>query len=604
MSYLKNITIAIALCTIAIVQANPKNNHSTLKDIQQQNQQLTLPLTIGVINKIPVKMNDGLTTIIFPGPITEIAGRNISSTGNGCDFAIVGKPNSTSFAIAAMAPNVNGTLTVTYKNNLYILYIYQDKNQACATVRFTDTESITSTSYSNTTPNVSSARLISLIDISKNYHAILTRYPSLLANTQRKEYKNRYRCGAYDIHLLSVTRFEAEDTLIFQLELENLTDKEILYDKHSFSAHTGSSISYMSVSDATGVMPPRSKTSAYFGITSTSTGGRNNLLPDNEWLLGLSTRNVHLNQVTQIKDNIKANLEKERKQKLAQEKEITQKLKKLDTLSRQLTQEQKQLKEKILRLNNLEAKLKKQEELLNQREKALDKEKDQKAAQDKEFAQRQKKLDLISTQLANEQKKLEEKVSLLNNSQNQLKAKEEKLTLEQKSFNLEKAQFTKEKADYLDKNKQELNKYKKELENQNELKQKENQLLLLKEQEKIKKLQSSLDTKVEDYQKKTRNLLQKEKALMLKETQLQKLQSKLQTKEKLLLNKEEVANSVIKDLVTKTLPKLNSLNTNNSSNEVKKQPLKSVETNKTTNVKKVESTPNNQPSNKEEKANI
>jgi hypothetical protein len=123
---LKLVFIAIAIFAIANLIAGTNNqNTPSFNEIKNQNKQLTIPLSIGVINKIPVKMNDGITTIVFPGPITEIAGRNISSTGNNTDFAIMAQPNATSFSIVAMAPNVNATLTVTYKNNLYILYIYQ-----------------------------------------------------------------------------------------------------------------------------------------------------------------------------------------------------------------------------------------------------------------------------------------------------------------------------------------------------------------------------------------------------------------------------------------------------------------------------------------------
>ena len=91
-----------------------------------------------------------------------------------------------------------------------------------------------------------------------------------------------------------------EDTVIFHLALENLTDEEIAYDKYSFSAQAGGSIYYMSVSDASGLMPPKSKTHVWFGITSTAEGGRNNLKADNDWLLALTTREAHLDQLQSV----------------------------------------------------------------------------------------------------------------------------------------------------------------------------------------------------------------------------------------------------------------------------------------------------------------
>ncbi len=38
-----------------------------------------------------------------------------------------------------------------------------------------------------------------------------------------------------------------------------------------------------SIVDAAGDIPPNATVTAYFGITGTSTGGRNNLTPKNDW---------------------------------------------------------------------------------------------------------------------------------------------------------------------------------------------------------------------------------------------------------------------------------------------------------------------------------
>ena len=89
----------------------------------------------------------------------------------------------------------------------------------------------------------------------------------------------------------------------------HLTEDEIKYDKHSFSAHAGDGIYYMSVSDASGIMPPKSETFAWFGITSTPRGGRNNLKADNDWLIALTTQEMHIENIQSVKDELR---EKER----------------------------------------------------------------------------------------------------------------------------------------------------------------------------------------------------------------------------------------------------------------------------------------------------
>ena len=153
-------------------------------------------------------------------------------------------------------------------------------------------------------------------------------YPDSVAGVERALFKNRYRCGKYDIHLDEAIRFEEEDTVIFKLRLNNLTTDEIAYDKHSFSAHAGDGVYYMSISDASGIMPPKSQTYAWFGITSTPRGGRNNLKADNDWLIALTTREMHTSQLQSVKDELKENerktqeavLQKAKELKLAEEK--------------------------------------------------------------------------------------------------------------------------------------------------------------------------------------------------------------------------------------------------------------------------------------------
>lgn len=271
-------------------------------EIRRQNQYVEYCLNQGEIYKIYVKMNDGVTTIQFPSKITEIAGKNISIDGKGTDFQIAAQPGSYYFSVSALNPGASGTLTVTYNRQLYILYLIHSGNEAYASVVFgkhANARNYTGNIVTQT-PKVTPARLVSLIDIAKKYEVLKETYPDTLAGIEQARFKNRYRCGKYDILLDEAYRFEEEDTVIFKLRLVNLTADEIKYDKHSFSAHAGDNIHYMSVSDASGIMPPKSQTYAWFGITSTPRGGRNNLKADNDWLIALTTRDMHLDNLQSV----------------------------------------------------------------------------------------------------------------------------------------------------------------------------------------------------------------------------------------------------------------------------------------------------------------
>jgi len=80
-----------------------------------------------------------------------------------------------------------------------------------------------------------------------------------------------------------VWRFEQDDTLIFRMELENTSDRAIYYKPQDLAVRLEDRIYTQSLADASGVMPPKSVTPAFFAITGNGQGGRNNLDPDNKW---------------------------------------------------------------------------------------------------------------------------------------------------------------------------------------------------------------------------------------------------------------------------------------------------------------------------------
>ena len=326
-------------------------NEPTPEEVRLQNQYIEYRLMQGEIYRICVKMNDGVTTIQFPSRISEIAGKNISLDGKGTDFQIAAQPGTYYFNVSALKPGVSTTLTVTYNRQLYILYLIQSDKEAYASVvfgknsgrrNFTD-------NVVTSTPKVTPARLVSLIDMAKKYDVLKETYPDSLAGVERALFRNRYRCGKYDIHLDEAIRFEEEDTVIFKLRLVNLTENEIKYDKHSFSAHAGDGVYYMSVSDASGIMPPKSETYAWFGITSTPRGGRNNLKAGNDWLIALTTQEMHLENIQSVKNELK---EKERieAEKAALLKEQAEEAGKKIQTAEQLIKELKQQQEEFARL--------------------------------------------------------------------------------------------------------------------------------------------------------------------------------------------------------------------------------------------------------------
>ncbi|MGH7980263.1 MAG: hypothetical protein ACREE6_12890, partial [Limisphaerales bacterium] len=79
-----------------------------------------------------------------------------------------------------------------------------------------------------------------------------------------------------------------EDTLIFRVILTNETDAILRYRPDGFSLRVGHRIYPQSISDAAGSIPPHGIAPAYFAVTGTPDGGRNDISLKNNFIVILS----------------------------------------------------------------------------------------------------------------------------------------------------------------------------------------------------------------------------------------------------------------------------------------------------------------------------
>ena len=280
--------VSVAAAVFAAAAAVGAEEPANEKKILNMNQFKEYTLAQGEIYKVFVKKDDGATTVTFPSAISKIAGVNVSTDGS-TDFQISAQPGGYYFNLVALREGATGTLTVVFNRKTYILYLVQNNEKAFAAVNFTGGSGSGGASAGGGGA-VTPARLLSLIDMAKAYDVLSKRYPTELRDSTRFAKKATFQFEKFQMDLLEVIRFNHEDTLVFKLLLRNDTDEEILYDKFSFSVQAGNRTYYMSAADATGVMPPKSSTYAFFTITGTPEGCRNNLAADNEFRIGVTAQ--------------------------------------------------------------------------------------------------------------------------------------------------------------------------------------------------------------------------------------------------------------------------------------------------------------------------
>jgi len=122
----------------------------------------------------------------------------------------------------------------------------------------------------------------------KAYPLLSKYYPDQLDGITRASPNRIVSYPDFRLQISEVFRFEAEDTLVFHLLLQNGTDHEIAYKPAELSVRVqpqtpdfreAPPIYDASIADASGLMPAHSVTTAWFAITGTRDGGRNELDP-------------------------------------------------------------------------------------------------------------------------------------------------------------------------------------------------------------------------------------------------------------------------------------------------------------------------------------
>ena len=117
-------------------------------------------------------------------------------------------------------------------------------------------------------------------------------YPEVVAQIDHAEPLTSTLYPDFTVVLTSVYRFDPEDALIFQLELQNDSDHPIYYVPQSLAVRVGAPVYWSALTDASGVMPPGhrnpgtgkiepSHSFAWFVICGTPQGGRSHLAVTN-----------------------------------------------------------------------------------------------------------------------------------------------------------------------------------------------------------------------------------------------------------------------------------------------------------------------------------
>lgn len=237
------------------------------------------PLDEFVIYDIPVASKSGTTLVMFPSDISGLYAKSVSvQEQDNAGFLISFMPGNFYFSIRALKKDAEDHLTVIFNRKAYVLHLTASEQPFYNVTFFQDDRRGKDAKLA-----VVPEHLLSLMDKAKAYPLFAANRPDALAGVLHATPGIINYYDGFTVRVRDVWRFEQDDTLIFRAELENTSDRTISYKPQDLAVRLDNRIYTQALADASGVMPPKSVTPAFFAITGNGQGGRNNLAPDNKW---------------------------------------------------------------------------------------------------------------------------------------------------------------------------------------------------------------------------------------------------------------------------------------------------------------------------------
>jgi len=223
---------------------------------------------IGIGREVP-------TTLMFPSAISAIEGANVSSSPDApAPVLLAYTPGQTFFSVRALTPGAKGAVNVVWHNRTFVIRFKEDVQPYGSVAFYEDNFSGRNHAQQK---RVTSEVLLGLLDRAKGYRLIEMQYPEAVQQIENAQPGNVCYYRDFQVTVEEVFRFNPEDTLVFKLRLENKSDAAIYYQPQRLAARVGQNVYYPSISDASGIVPPKAVTTAYFAITGSPNGSRANL---------------------------------------------------------------------------------------------------------------------------------------------------------------------------------------------------------------------------------------------------------------------------------------------------------------------------------------
>ncbi len=254
-------------------------------------------LALDPTQAVDLPVSREITTVMFPGGITAVAGADmLIEGGRGAveveegmpvRFHVTHAPGSNFILIRSLQPDAAGRLTAIYEGSAYVLQLRAVTSDSVASLIFKRSEEQrmvpvdTPPEPVRFTPRIG----LSLLDRARAYPILVKSLPKAVEGVTLRAQNRKVELPDLEITVQEVYRFSKEDAVVFLLSLRNTSDSVVDLVPSTFAARVAQERFEQSIANGPRTLAPGESAEAEFAIVGLPDGTRNDLSADNAFTI-------------------------------------------------------------------------------------------------------------------------------------------------------------------------------------------------------------------------------------------------------------------------------------------------------------------------------
>ena len=242
-----------------------------------------------------------VTTVMFPGPITAVAGADMLieggkqsvevEEGTPLRFHVTHALGSNFILVRSLQPDAAARLTAIYDGSAYVLNLRTVAADSTASVIFQPAAQVAAVRVETPPEPVKfSPRIgLSLLDRARAYPVLAKSLPKAVEGVTLRAQNRKIELPDVEVTVQEVYRFSKEDAVVFLLRLKNTTDRTLDLAPSTFAARVANEKFEQSIANGPRSLAPGESADAEFAVVGMPDGTRNDLSADNAFTILVNT---------------------------------------------------------------------------------------------------------------------------------------------------------------------------------------------------------------------------------------------------------------------------------------------------------------------------